>query len=88
MYTIVAMKAYMNGALRLGDTIFHLTSRTGSHVEVVDWDQENTLISSADIELIADLLRPAPETKYAGVSQAIASFRTTTTKKGDMLPKR
>lgn len=70
------MKVYTNGTLSLGDTMFQLTSRMGSLVVLVDWDQENILISTEDGELIADFLRPAPETKYVGIAQATVRFRT------------
>lgn len=74
------MKVYTNGTLRLGEITFHLTSRMGSRVVLVDWDPENILVSTEDGELIADFPRPAQGTKYVGIAQATVSFRTSSEK--------
>ena len=69
------LKAYSNGTLKLGETMFFVTKRMGSRILHVDWDPENILISTMEGELVADFPRPVPGTKYVGIDKATVSFQ-------------
>lgn len=69
------LKAYANGVVKIGKTLYSVTKRMGGQIVTAVWDPDGIVLAGPDGEVIAEYAWPPEGTKYVGKSQARVQFR-------------
>ncbi|MCQ6373502.1 hypothetical protein NPM09_33835, partial [Bacillus cereus] len=69
------LKAYANGVVKIGKTLYSVTKRMGGQIVTAVWDRDGCVRAGPDGEVIAEYAWPPEGTKYVGKSQARVQFR-------------
>ena len=70
------LRVYSNGVVKIGKTLFSVTKRMGGRNINAVWDRDGVVFASTEGEIIAEYFWPPAGTKYVGISQARARFRS------------
>jgi putative transposase len=68
------LKAYSNGVVNIGRTIFSLTASMSGRTVIASWDDDGVIFANTDGEVIADYAWPPKGTAYVGISKSRPIF--------------
>ena len=69
------LRAYANGVINIGRTLFSVTKPMGGRIIIATWDPESIVLATAEGEIIAEYPWPPEGTAYVGISKARIRFR-------------
>lgn len=69
------LRAYSNGVVNIGSTLFSLTARMAGRIVTAVWVPEGVLFGEAEGEVIAEYAWPPKGTGYVGISRALTRVR-------------
>ncbi|MBP2373336.1 integrase core domain-containing protein [Paeniglutamicibacter psychrophenolicus] len=64
------LKAYSNGVVNIGRTIFSLTASMGGRNVIASWDDDGVIFANTEGEVVADYAWPPKGTAYVGISKS------------------
>lgn len=68
------LKAYSNGVVNIGRTIFSLTASMSGRTVIASWDDDGVIFANTDGEVVADYAWPLKGTAYVGISRSRPFF--------------
>nr|WP_235045974.1 integrase core domain-containing protein [Paeniglutamicibacter gangotriensis] len=68
------LKAYSNGVVNIGRTIFSLTASMSGRTVIASWDEDGVIFANTEGEVVADYAWPPKGTAYVGISKSRPVF--------------